>query len=143
MRRTSVMGSGSSTPRLTSAACALIMRSGGSTPRIIGAAGASIIRAAAQAPTTNGTGARLASSRPRSLPLLHANHHRDLGLRSHPPHFASTASMPTHPPPQSIKVRRLAPTTHRSFSLLLRSAVSQRMIGRLDVSSNVLDTPAH
>src|SRR5260370_14804189 len=100
------------------------MRSGGSTPRISRATATSIIRAAAQAPTTNGTGARLASSRPRSLPLLHANHHRDLGLRSHPPHFASTASMPTHPPPQSLKVPRLAPTTHRSFSLLLTSALS-------------------
>src|SRR2546429_4432610 len=39
-------------------------------------------------------GARLATSRPRSLPHLHTNHHRDLRLRSHPPHFASTAPFP-------------------------------------------------
>src|SRR5260370_8275722 len=47
---------------------------------------------------------------PGSLPHLHANYHRDPGLRSHPQHFASTASMPTRPPPQSIKVLRLSPT---------------------------------
>src|SRR5271165_4213266 len=35
---------------------------------------------------------------------------RDNRPRSHPPHFASTAPMPTHPPPQSIEMRRPAPT---------------------------------
>src|SRR5712692_10155355 len=50
-----------------------------------------------------------------SLPHLHTNSHRNPGLRSHPQHFASTASIPTRPPPQSIKVLRLALTHHRSF----------------------------
>ncbi|SRR5258708_1991442 len=36
--------------------------------------------------------------------------HRNNRPRSHPPHFALTASVPTQPPPQSIEVRRLAPT---------------------------------
>ncbi len=36
--------------------------------------------------------------------------HRDNRLHSHPPHFALTASMPTPPPPLSIKMRRLTPT---------------------------------
>ena len=39
-------------------------------------------------------GARLANSRRRSQPHLHTNHHRDLRLRSQPPHFASTAPFP-------------------------------------------------
>ena len=37
--------------------------------------------------------------------------HRDNRLRSHPSHLASTASVPTHPPPQSSNVRRFTPTT--------------------------------
>lgn len=37
--------------------------------------------------------------------------YRDNRPRSHPPHFASTASFPTHSPPQSIKMRRFAPTS--------------------------------
>jgi hypothetical protein len=44
-----------------------------------------------------------------SLPPCHL--HRDNRLRSHPSHLASPASMPTHPPPQSSKVRRRTPTT--------------------------------
>jgi|SRR5271157_4810260 len=36
--------------------------------------------------------------------------YQDNRPRSHPPHFASTASLLTHPPPQSIEMRRLAPT---------------------------------
>src|SRR5260370_35949786 len=35
--------------------------------------------------------------------------HRNNRPRSHPPHFASTASLPPHPSPQSSKVRGLAP----------------------------------
>src|SRR5450759_4845257 len=51
---------------------------------------------------------------PASLCLLFLPHlpwlpHRNNRPRSHPPHFASTASIPTHPPPQSSKVRRFAP----------------------------------
>lgn len=37
--------------------------------------------------------------------------YRNNRLRSHPQHFASTAFMPTPPPPQSIKVLRRIPTT--------------------------------
>ena len=37
--------------------------------------------------------------------------YRDNRPRSHPPHFASTASLPTHSPPQSIKMRRVVPTS--------------------------------
>jgi hypothetical protein len=66
------------------------------------------MRRATQTPTAKRAGACLASSRPRSLPHHHANHHRDLRLRSHPLHFASTALFP-FPPPQSIKMQRLVP----------------------------------
>jgi hypothetical protein len=43
--------------------------------------------------------------------------HRNSRRRSHPPHFALTASMPTHPPPQSIEVRRRVPSLRHSGSL--------------------------
>src|SRR5260370_41124271 len=35
---------------------------------------------------------------------------RDNRPRSHSPHFASTAPMPTHPPPQSLEMRSSTPT---------------------------------
>ena len=55
----------------------------------------SIMRKAAQALTTSSRDPCYASSRPRFLPHLHANHHRNLGLRSQPLHFASTAPFPS------------------------------------------------
>ena len=58
--------------------------------------------------------------------------HRDNRPRSHPPHFASTASVPTPPPPQSIKMRRFAPRLLSVFSLLHSSpsvGVSQSKSG--------------
>src|SRR6266487_1355528 len=43
---------------------------------------------------------------PTSMPTLPGQQ-----ARSHPPHFASTASLPTHSPPQSSKMRRVVPTS--------------------------------
>lgn len=46
--------------------------------------------------------------------------YRDNRLRSHPLHFASTASTPTPSPPQSIKVQRLVPHPTTSQCIELR-----------------------
>src|SRR6266536_688112 len=48
------------------------------------------------------------------FPTSPARLHRDNRLRSHPSHLTSTASIPTHPPPQSSNVRRLTPPPRRS-----------------------------
>ena len=65
---------------------------------------------------------------------------RDNRLRSHPPHFASTASLPTHSPPQSIKMRRVVPTFLHLCLILVRHyavnvPVSSRRRSRLHVLS--------
>src|SRR5689334_21467685 len=65
--------------------------------------------------------------------------HRDNRLRLHPPHFASTASIPTLPPPQSIKMRRLAPTSPPcvlavSFLSIGMSLAEQTMVHLADLS---------
>jgi hypothetical protein len=65
--------------------------------------------------------------------------HRDNRPRSHPPHFASTASVPTPPPPQSIKMRRFAPTSPlgvlaASFLSLGRSHAEQTRVRVPDLS---------
>jgi hypothetical protein len=77
---------------------ALVMSSGGKAPRIIKTARRSDHQASCE----------LVPAVPSPPPC---QPYRDNRPRSHPPHFASTASLPTHPPPQSIKMRRLAPTS--------------------------------
>src|SRR5260370_25688471 len=80
---------------------------------------------------------------------------RDNRPRSHSPHFASTAPMPTHPPPQSIEMRRPAPTLppfvlavsflHICMILVtqhaLRVPVSKRISSHLYVLSSVSVVP--
>ena len=90
-----------------------------------------------------------------SLPHLHANPAGTTGGSSHSPHFASTAPMPTRPPPQSIEMRRPAPTLppfvlavsflHICMILAtqhaLRVPVSKRINSHLYVLSNVPAIP--
>src|SRR5947199_793128 len=65
-------------------------------------AAALLMRSSAFALAIDTTCPRLASSRQRFLPHLHANHHRNLWLRSHPAHLASPA--PCSPPlPTSVE----------------------------------------
>ncbi len=56
--------------------------------------------------------------------------HRNSRRRSHPPHFALTASMPTHPPPQSIEVRRRVPSLRHSAHYVRRAS------GQMNILSN-------
>src|SRR5204863_7145606 len=61
-----------------------------------------LMRSSAFALAIDTTCPRLASSRQRFFPHLHANHHRNLWLRSHPAHLASPA--PCSPPlPTSVE----------------------------------------
>src|SRR5260370_30306713 len=83
------------------------------------------------------------------------NPRRHTRPRSHSPHFASPAPMPTHPPPQSIEMRRPAPTLppfvlavsflHICMILVtqhaLRVPVSKRISSHLYVLSSVSVVP--
>ncbi|MBA2392418.1 MAG: hypothetical protein H0V70_06695 [Ktedonobacteraceae bacterium] len=61
-----------------------------------------------------------------AVPPLSTPTFRDNRLRSHPPHFASTASMPPPAPPQSIKMRRLAPTSPLGVRAISFLAIEMR-----------------
>ena len=83
-------------------------------------AAALIMRSSAFALATDTICPRLASSRQRFLPHLHANHHRNLWLRSHPPHLASPAPCSPLFQPQSNQMRRLTPP-HPPLALVVVS----------------------
>jgi len=60
-----------------------------------------------------------------SLPCLPWLPHRDNRPRSHPPHFALTAPMPTHHLLSQPKCGGLPPLFHRLLSLPIASGVGQ------------------